>query len=164
MSGAQYNGPGLATRSSESRFLAEAGGLFALDGIERARLRTHRDGERPAGGIVGVHAGPGALGLGQVRGLQENKLRAYPARVIDAVAGDAGDDRARQVDHAGVGVDDGAAAAANGVKTILITQHDVAARVAGGVGVGEDQRVVDGPVDRSEEHTSELQSRPYLVC
>src|SRR3712207_7754760 len=31
-------------------------------------------------------------------------------------------------------------------------------------GVGHVDVVVDGAVDRSEEHTSELQSRQYLVC
>src|SRR3712207_8052415 len=32
------------------------------------------------------------------------------------------------------------------------------------VGEGEDARVLLGDVPRSEEHTSELQSRQYLVC
>ena len=40
-----------------------------------------------------------------------------------------------------------AAAAADRVVAIFIPQHDVAALVRGGVGVGEDQRVIDGPVD-----------------
>src|SRR6266498_4436711 len=39
------------------------------------------------------------------------------------------------------------------------------AREATGCGELEDQLVVRGPGDvRSEEHTSELQSRPHLVC
>src|SRR3712207_9573547 len=51
--------------------------------------------------------------------------------------------------------------------------EDVAADVAGGVGLGERRLVllvdlpdfaVDVVVSRSEEHTSELQSRQYLVC
>src|SRR3712207_8646508 len=38
----------------------------------------------------------------------------------------------------------------------------VAGRAAGGEGVAEPEVVLGG--DRSEEHTSELQSRQYLVC
>src|SRR3712207_7517167 len=39
-------------------------------------------------------------------------------------------------------------------------------RIVDGLWIGADRRLLasDGAVDRSEEHTSELQSRQYLVC
>src|SRR3712207_9133895 len=59
-----------------------------------------------------------------------------------------------------------------GVRARGVQAHDqVRAIVERDVGLGRDERVEVAPVggailpaDRSEEHTSELQSRQYLVC
>src|SRR3712207_7521167 len=64
---------------------------------------------------------------------------------------------------------------AGGVGTVPVALHDVVAadddlpHLAGRdvVARAVDQphlHALDGPADRSEEHTSELQSRQYLVC
>src|SRR3712207_7893160 len=59
-----------------------------------------------------------------------------------------------------VGVVDGGAHLA----TAVLEQQDVGDVVAGAEGGGALGPEVDDPPDRSEEHTSELQSRQYLVC
>src|SRR3989442_7508713 len=41
---------------------------------------------------------------------------------------------------------------------------EVGQQIVERLGLRDDQRVLDQRLDRSEEHTSELQSRPHLVC
>src|SRR3989442_5359418 len=45
-------------------------------------------------------------------------------------------------------------------RSVLARDHDVG---VGRIGTFDEQRILGG-IERSEEHTSELQSRPHLVC